>query len=110
MAHFNDYLYPLNEAQVRLHYDGESFCLDGMPDGQEARNKIQAPQLHQRDGRLVPPAGAESFRGIRHLAAAGIGGLLPSHVLIGLPVPGEWYPLFPQTFNLAHYEKRTQIT
>ena len=45
MAHFNDYLYPLNEAQVRLHYDGESFCLDGMPDGQEA---VNLPEVYRR--------------------------------------------------------------
>ena len=35
MTQFNDYLYPMNEAHVRLFYDGESFHLDGLPSGYE---------------------------------------------------------------------------
>lgn len=36
MTQFNDYLYPMNEAHVRLLFDGDTYHLDGMPAGQQA--------------------------------------------------------------------------
>lgn len=45
MTQFNDYLYPLNEAHVRLLYDGDSFHLDGLPAGYEA---AELPEIYRR--------------------------------------------------------------
>ena len=45
MTQFNDYLYPMNEAHVRLFYDGESFHLDGLPAGAEA---VELPEHYRR--------------------------------------------------------------
>ena len=45
MTQFNDYLYPLNEAHVRLFYDGDTFHLDGLPAGLET---AELPELYRR--------------------------------------------------------------
>lgn len=45
MAPFSDYLYPLNEAHVRLHYDGETVHLDGLPAGPDS---VSLPELYRR--------------------------------------------------------------
>ena len=45
MTQFNDYLYPMNEAHVRLHYDGETFHLDGLPAGQDP---VELPEHYRR--------------------------------------------------------------
>lgn len=45
MTQFNDYLYPMNEAHVRLFYDGETFHLDGLPAGCEP---VELPELYRR--------------------------------------------------------------
>ena len=45
MTQFNDYLYPMNEAHVRLHYDGDTFHLDGLPEGCEPE---QLPEAFRR--------------------------------------------------------------
>lgn len=50
MTSFNDYLFPLNEAHVRLNYDGENIHLDGLPDGPDT---LILPELYQRGLRAV---------------------------------------------------------
>ncbi len=50
MTSFNDYLYPLNEVQVRLYFDGESFYLDGFP--QEAE-PAELPEVCKRGVRAI---------------------------------------------------------
>lgn len=45
MTRFNDYLYPMNEAHVRLHYDGDTFHMDGLPDGYES---VELPEHYRR--------------------------------------------------------------
>lgn len=40
-----DYLYPLNEAHVRLTFDGEALHLDGLPDGPDS---VTLPELYRR--------------------------------------------------------------
>jgi hypothetical protein len=69
MAHFNDYLFPLNEAHVRLNYDGDTFHLDGMPD---VPDHFVLPELYQRGIRalynllesMVPQISCISISGI----------------------------------------------
>ena len=41
----NDYLFPLNEAHVRLNCDGDSLHLDGLPDGPDS---VSLPELYRR--------------------------------------------------------------
>ena len=50
MAAFNDYLFPLNEAHVRLSYDGESIHIDGLPEGPDT---LILPELYHRGIRAV---------------------------------------------------------
>ena len=45
MTQFNNYLYPLNEAHVRLYYDGDSYHLDGLPAGHES---VELPETCRR--------------------------------------------------------------
>lgn len=50
MATFNNYLFPLNEAHVRLSYDGETFHLDGLAEGPDT---VILPELYQRGIRAL---------------------------------------------------------
>ena len=45
-----DYLYPLNEAHVRLNYDGQDLHLDGLPDGPDS---VALPELYRRGFRAL---------------------------------------------------------
>lgn len=45
MSSFNDYLFPLHEAHAHLTYDGESFHLDGLPNGVDS---VVLPELYKR--------------------------------------------------------------
>jgi hypothetical protein len=49
MASFNDYLYPLDEAHVRLSYNGDSFHLDGL----DGPDNLLLPELYQRGLRAL---------------------------------------------------------
>ena len=50
MTQFNDYLYPMNEAHVRLYYDGETFHLDGLPAGSES---VELPEIYRRGAQAI---------------------------------------------------------
>ena len=45
MARMKDYLFPLNEAHVRLNFDGEALHLDGLPEGPDS---VTLPEVYRR--------------------------------------------------------------